>query len=66
MKEPGSAVDQLEQGLSHKTDVAASQCAADVASVKAAATGYVEQARNLAGSALAAAQVSPKFPVCVI
>ncbi|KAH9858021.1 hypothetical protein C2E23DRAFT_891924 [Lenzites betulinus] len=51
-----SAVNQLEEGLSHKTDVAASEGAADVEAAKATATGYVEQAKNLASSALATAQ----------
>ena len=58
-KEPqaASAVDRLEHDLSDKTDAAASEGAADVASAKASATGYVEQAKNLAGSAIATAQV---------
>ncbi|KAI0778355.1 hypothetical protein BD413DRAFT_667673 [Trametes elegans] len=57
IKEPEavSAVNQLEEGLSHKTDAAASQGAADVESAKATATSYVEQAKNLASSALATA-----------
>lgn len=59
LKEPQSAnaVDRLEDGLSRKTDAAASEGAADVASAKSAANGYVEQAKNLAGSAIATAQV---------
>ncbi|KAI0830482.1 hypothetical protein BC628DRAFT_1336554 [Trametes gibbosa] len=51
-----SAVNQLEEGLSQKTDVAASEGAADVEAAKATATGYVEQAKNLASSAIATAQ----------
>ncbi|KAL7285444.1 hypothetical protein ACG7TL_000541 [Trametes sanguinea] len=58
IKEPEavSAVNQLEEGLSHKTDAAASQGAADVQSAKATATSYVETAKNLASSAIATAQ----------
>ncbi|KAL1951523.1 hypothetical protein VTO73DRAFT_672 [Trametes versicolor] len=42
IKEPlsGSAVNQLEEGLAHKTDAAASQGAVDVEAAKATATGY--------------------------
>ncbi|KAI0666062.1 hypothetical protein C8Q78DRAFT_1072581 [Trametes maxima] len=54
--QPAFAVNQLEEDLSHKTNVAASQGAADVASAKEAAFGYVEQAKNLASSAIATAQ----------
>ncbi|KAI8981394.1 hypothetical protein BD414DRAFT_99757 [Trametes punicea] len=58
VKEPEaiSAVNQLEEGLSHKTNVAASQGAVDVQSAKATASSYVEQAKNLASSAIATAQ----------
>ncbi|KAI0756834.1 hypothetical protein C8Q80DRAFT_58919 [Daedaleopsis nitida] len=58
LKEPQSAnaVDRLEDGLSHQTNAAASEGAADVASAKSAANGYVEQAKNLAGSAISTAQ----------
>ncbi|EIW64300.1 uncharacterized protein TRAVEDRAFT_55262 [Trametes versicolor FP-101664 SS1] len=58
IKEPlsGSAVNQLEEGLAHKTDAAASQGAVDVEAAKATATGYVEQAKNLASGAFATAQ----------
>ncbi|KAI0719957.1 hypothetical protein C8T65DRAFT_634441 [Cerioporus squamosus] len=58
IKEPqaASAVDKLEENLSHKTNAAASEGAADVQSAKATATGYVEQAKNLASSAIATAQ----------
>ncbi|KAI0735004.1 hypothetical protein C8Q76DRAFT_791588 [Earliella scabrosa] len=58
LKEPqaAGAVDRLEHDLSDKTNAAASEGAADVASAKASATGYVEQAKNLAGSAIATAQ----------
>jgi len=50
-KEPAAvaAVDQLEAGLSNKTNAAASQGQADVG-------GYVEQAKNLANSAYQTAQ----------
>ncbi|KAI0640645.1 hypothetical protein C8Q79DRAFT_1004230 [Trametes meyenii] len=54
--QPAFAVNQLEQDLSHKTNVAASQGAADVESAKEAAIGYVEQAKNLASTAIATAQ----------
>ena len=57
-RQRASAVEQLEQGLSHKTDVAAAQGATDVASLKTTASGYVDQAKQFAGSAIAAAQVS--------
>ncbi|KAH9944238.1 uncharacterized protein BXZ73DRAFT_73804 [Epithele typhae] len=54
----GTAVERLEEGLSHKTDVAAAQGAADVASLTATATGYVDQAKTLAGNAIAFVQMS--------
>ncbi|KAM5533943.1 hypothetical protein V8D89_012368 [Ganoderma adspersum] len=53
---PISTIDQLEQGLSQKTDVAVSQGAHDVQSAKAAASGYVEEAKALAGNVLSTAQ----------
>ncbi|KAI0361434.1 hypothetical protein OH77DRAFT_1469043 [Trametes cingulata] len=58
VKEPEaiSAVNKLEEDLSHKTNDAAAQGAADVQSAKATATSYVEQAKNLASSAIATAQ----------
>ncbi len=52
-----NSADRLEEGLSQKTNAAASEGAADVSSAKAAAAGYVEQAKNLAGGAIATAQV---------
>ncbi|KAI0801096.1 hypothetical protein C8Q74DRAFT_1214811 [Fomes fomentarius] len=51
-----NAADRLEEGLSQKTNAAASEGAADVSSAKAAATGYAEQAKNFAGGAIATAQ----------
>ncbi|KAI0375172.1 hypothetical protein BV20DRAFT_1048351 [Pilatotrama ljubarskyi] len=58
VKEPEaiSAVNKLEEDLSHKTNDAAAQGAVDVQSAKATATSYVEQAKNLASSAIATAQ----------
>ncbi|RDX51046.1 hypothetical protein OH76DRAFT_1401813 [Lentinus brumalis] len=58
IKEPhaASAVDKLEEDLSQKTNAAASEGAADVGAAKATATGYVEQAKNLASTAIATAQ----------
>ena len=56
-----SAVDKLEENLSHKTNAAAAEGAADVQSAKATASGYVEQAKNLASSAIATAQVCLNF-----
>ncbi|KAI0082090.1 hypothetical protein K474DRAFT_1703109 [Panus rudis PR-1116 ss-1] len=47
-KAPGQAVDQLEEGLSEKTNQAAAEGQANV-------QGYVQQAKNLAGSAAATA-----------
>ncbi|KAL6298717.1 hypothetical protein BKA93DRAFT_753968 [Sparassis latifolia] len=55
-KEPASAVDELEEGLSNTTNVAASQGWFDVQSAKAATAGYAEQAKNLANSAYQTAQ----------
>lgn len=55
-------MNQLEQGLAHKTDAAASQGAVDVEAAKASATGYVEQAKNLASGAFATAQVCTPHP----
>ncbi|TBU49916.1 hypothetical protein BD309DRAFT_996518 [Dichomitus squalens] len=57
-KEPQAAfaVDQLEQGLSQKTNAAASEGAYDVESAKASATGYVEHAKNIAGNVFTTAQ----------
>lgn len=59
VKQPvaADAVNQLEEGLSQKTNAAATEGAVDVEAAKASATGYVEQAKNLAGSAIATAQV---------
>ncbi|RPD55900.1 hypothetical protein L227DRAFT_566416 [Lentinus tigrinus ALCF2SS1-6] len=58
VKEPqaASAVDRLEENLSYKTNTAAAEGAADVQSAKATANGYVEQAKNLASSAITTAQ----------
>ncbi|KAJ3481717.1 hypothetical protein NLI96_g7473 [Meripilus lineatus] len=50
-----SAVDQLEQNLSAKTSQATAEGEANV-------QGYVAQAKNLASSALATAQVSDGHP----
>ncbi|OBZ79514.1 hypothetical protein A0H81_01190 [Grifola frondosa] len=55
-KESVPAVDHLERGLSHKTNVAASEGQYDVESAKATVGGYVEQAKNIANSAFATAQ----------
>ncbi|KAI0964047.1 hypothetical protein AcW1_000959 [Taiwanofungus camphoratus] len=57
-KEPQavSAVNQLEAGLSNQTNAAASQGKFDVEKAKAAGASYLEQAKNLASSAVGAAQ----------
>lgn len=57
--EPISAAEQFEAGASHVTASAAAEGQRDVESAKAASASYIEQAKNLASDAIAAAQVSP-------
>jgi len=54
--EPISAVEQFQAGASHVTASAAAEGQRDVESAKAASASYIEQAKNLASDAIAAAQ----------
>lgn len=52
------AVDQLEEGLSEKTNQAVADGQSTVDSAKVVAGGYVQQAREVVGGAMATAAVS--------
>ena len=52
------AVDQLEEGLGEKTNEAVPEGQSTVGSAKVAANGYVQQAREIVGGAMATAAVS--------
>ncbi|KAF8632939.1 hypothetical protein AX15_001546 [Amanita polypyramis BW_CC] len=54
--EPISTLEQLKAGASHATMSAAAEGEKDVESIKAAGASYIEQAKNLASSAIATAR----------
>lgn len=54
-----SAVQQLEENLSKKTNEAVSEGKNDVESAKAAGASYLDQAKNLANNIISNAQVRP-------
>jgi hypothetical protein len=53
-----AALNQLQQQAKEATDAAVVQGQQSIEAVKAAGAGYLEQAKALAGNALATAQVS--------